>query len=124
MSQKTKRYGGIIKSSNGRYLLVKGTVGKWSFPKGRIEYGETPEQCAIREIYEETGFLFSSMQNKKLIQLALYKYYLLDLDDEFDPMPLSSWEIPDAKWFLPEETNDLDKNKDVRTFFTKIIADK
>ncbi len=28
----------------------------WSFPKGKLEQGETFEECAIREVAEETGF--------------------------------------------------------------------
>ena len=27
----------------------------WSFPKGKLDEGETLEQCAIREVEEETG---------------------------------------------------------------------
>ncbi len=27
----------------------------WSLPKGHIEDGETPEQAAVREVFEETG---------------------------------------------------------------------
>ena len=124
MVKKTKRYGGIIKSASGKYLLVKGTVGKWSFPKGRIEIGETPEQCAIREIYEETGYLFDNLQNKMPKMISSYKYYELFIENEFIPKPLSKWEIPDAGWFLPEDTNKLDKNKDVKVFFTKLLKNK
>ncbi len=28
----------------------------WSFPKGKCEPGETLEECAVREVFEETGF--------------------------------------------------------------------
>jgi ADP-ribose pyrophosphatase YjhB (NUDIX family) len=28
---------------------------EWVFPKGRIEWGETPEQAAAREVQEESG---------------------------------------------------------------------
>lgn len=28
----------------------------WSFPKGKLEPGETLEECAVREVSEETGF--------------------------------------------------------------------
>jgi 8-oxo-dGTP pyrophosphatase MutT (NUDIX family) len=29
--------------------------GDWSWPKGKLEPGETPEQAALREVEEETG---------------------------------------------------------------------
>ncbi len=29
--------------------------GDWSFPKGKLEPGETFEECALREVHEETG---------------------------------------------------------------------
>jgi len=29
--------------------------GHWSFPKGHVEQGETEEETALREVFEETG---------------------------------------------------------------------
>ena len=28
----------------------------WTFPKGRVDAGETPQQAALREVLEETGY--------------------------------------------------------------------
>jgi 8-oxo-dGTP pyrophosphatase MutT (NUDIX family) len=38
-----------------RVLLVHNERDEWELPGGRIEPGETPEQCVAREITEESG---------------------------------------------------------------------
>lgn len=45
---------GAVVIENGHVLLCQGYHG-WSFPKGKIEPGETLEETAIREVWEETG---------------------------------------------------------------------
>jgi ADP-ribose pyrophosphatase YjhB (NUDIX family) len=34
---------------------VPGSAGRWTLPGGGIDFGEHPEQAAIRETFEETG---------------------------------------------------------------------
>lgn len=52
-------YGAILISENLKsVLLVQSYFAKssWGFPKGKINEHEDPEHCAIREVYEETGY--------------------------------------------------------------------
>ena len=50
---------GVILKARGGVLLVQRKydprAGEWCLPAGFMEYGETPEHCAVRELFEETG---------------------------------------------------------------------
>ncbi len=45
---------GVVLDSRKRVLLLKNERDEWELPGGRIEIGETPEECVAREITEET----------------------------------------------------------------------
>jgi len=48
----------VVVIEDNRILLVKHRKGQkkyWILPGGRLEYGETFNECAVREIKEETG---------------------------------------------------------------------
>ena len=50
----------VINPINKKILLVKHHLwDKWVQPGGHMEDGETPEETAIREVYEETGVKIS-----------------------------------------------------------------
>ena len=48
--------GAVVVNENGgrRYILLL-NAGKWDFPKGNMEQGETELQTVTREVSEETG---------------------------------------------------------------------
>ena len=55
---KEKSCGAVVYTRDGgglRYVLVEQRSGQYSFPKGHMEAGESEEQTAYREIWEETG---------------------------------------------------------------------
>jgi 8-oxo-dGTP pyrophosphatase MutT (NUDIX family) len=50
-----KTAGGIIVEDQ-KLLLIRHKGGRLSFAKGHIEEGESPEEAALREVAEETGY--------------------------------------------------------------------
>lgn len=50
---------GVVAIMDGRIVMIRRgrppALGKWAFPSGFIELGETPEQAALREMEEESG---------------------------------------------------------------------
>lgn len=46
--------GGLIRNNNDEILLIF-RRGKWDLPKGKLDEGESLEDCAVREVGEETG---------------------------------------------------------------------
>ena len=54
MSVKIVAAGGIVQNEEGK-ILFQLRRGRWDLPKGKLEEGETIEECAVREVEEETG---------------------------------------------------------------------
>lgn len=100
-------------------LLVQSFFAKnsWSFPKGKVNENEDPVKCAIREVYEETGFDCSHLINPFDFvegQTSNYQYtrlYLVkNVPIETKFCPRTRNEIKDCSWFvidqLPTNRND------------------
>jgi ADP-ribose pyrophosphatase YjhB (NUDIX family) len=46
---------GVVLNDKNQVLLVKHKkLGKWIYPGGHLELDETPDECVVREIFEET----------------------------------------------------------------------
>ncbi|MFK5971888.1 MAG: NUDIX domain-containing protein [Flavobacteriaceae bacterium] len=54
--------GGVVTNKEGKVLFIYRND-KWDLPKGKLDKGETIEQCALREVEEETGVKGLKIEN-------------------------------------------------------------
>jgi 8-oxo-dGTP diphosphatase len=47
--------GGVVQRGGDVLLVHRPSYDDWTFPKGKAEEGESDEDCALREVHEETG---------------------------------------------------------------------
>lgn len=53
---KKQKASGIIMLDNDKVLLVEHSDGRFGYPKGHIDKGESEKDAAIREVFEETNY--------------------------------------------------------------------
>jgi len=100
--------GGILLDGE-RVLLIKTKNLKgeevWTFPKGLIEPGETPERTALREVLEETGFeaeivrplgevTYWFVRDGKRVKKTVHWFLMRPLRRVKDP----DWEVEAVEW--------------------------
>lgn len=110
-------------------LLLRNERQEWELPGGKIELGESPEECLAREVEEETGWpirvaevldtwMYHIAQAKKDVFIVTYGCYLLS------EVPVQvSPEHKEARLFGREEMESLPMpegyKRSIRTWFTR-----
>jgi ADP-ribose pyrophosphatase YjhB (NUDIX family) len=63
--------GGVVENEKGELLLIFRKQ-HWDLPKGKLDEGESIEECAVREVQEETGL--RNILLGELIDTTLHQY--------------------------------------------------
>ncbi len=111
---KTRAVCNVVLEEKSKYLLVQEkqphVYGKWNFPGGHVDQGETLEETAIREALEETNFEIKIIKqllvHHPLIGPPVLHAYSAEIIGGQLKYPPD--EILDARWFSFQEIMDIE----------------
>lgn len=77
--------------------------GKWNAPGGKLEPGETPEECAVREVFEETDLIVVNPRMRGILTFPAFDseedwYVYVFTAEEFSGDLKSSCHEGDLLW--------------------------
>ena len=125
---------GVVIVECGRLVLVRRgaepALGKWSFPGGAVELGETVRDAAIRETKEECGLDVELTRDAPMDAYDIlevdederlrYHYVLLQfLVQPKDRALKPTSDVTDARWVPLKEVENYELTESVRCFFRK-----
>ncbi|MES1248540.1 MAG: NUDIX hydrolase [Actinomycetota bacterium] len=104
--------GGLVERDGLVLLVHRPRYDDWTFPKGKAEDGESDEECAVREVREETG-----LECTLLDELPSTKY----VDARGRPKRVRWWrmrivadhgfvpndEVDELRWLTPADASQL-----------------
>lgn len=108
--------GGLVKNDENEALLIF-RRGKWDLPKGKLDKGETLEECAVREVEEETGLKQVQLIAPLIITWHTYHegtkfilkeshWYTMKITGKQALIPQTEEDIVEVKWVKPEQFKD------------------
>lgn len=108
-----KAGGGAVWNEEGELLFIH-RRGKWDLPKGKLEEGETIEDCAVREVEEETGLQTPQLQRhilttyhhytEKGIEILKESYWFeMRITGHQETTPQTIEDITAIRWLAPDQ---------------------
>jgi 8-oxo-dGTP pyrophosphatase MutT (NUDIX family) len=84
--------GGLVKNKNEEILMIF-RRGKWDLPKGKLDENESIEECAKREVQEETG-----LENVKILKPIEITYHTY--------VQFGKHNLKESHWYLMKASGD------------------
>ena len=112
-----KAGGGLVLNEKNKLLMIF-RRGKWDLPKGKLDDGETLEQCAVREVGEETGLTKIKLISPLLTTFHTYHegsrfilkesyWYDMKVEGKQILQPQTEEDILETKWVTIKEAQKL-----------------
>jgi 8-oxo-dGTP pyrophosphatase MutT (NUDIX family) len=103
--------GGAVVNHDDEILLIF-RRGKWDLPKGKLDKGEKLEDCAVREVKEETGLTEVELLSPLLVTYHTYHegskfvlkeshWYNMKANGQQKLVPQTEEDIHEIKWVKP-----------------------
>jgi 8-oxo-dGTP diphosphatase len=109
-SADVKAAGGVVHRGGHVAVAHRRRYDDWSFPKGKLDPGESWEQAALREVEEEIGLRCRLGRELSPVSYdvdrghKVVRYWLMEPESgEFEP----NEEVDDMRWLSPEEAAGL-----------------
>lgn len=115
-----KAGGGLVQNEKNEVLMIF-RRGFWDLPKGKLDEGETIEECAVREVREETGLKDVELRNPLIITYHSYHlgthhmlkeshWYGMKSDSSQKLVGQSEEDIEKIKWVKPGDLPEYAKS--------------
>ena len=113
MSQRVNAAGGVVvridtEKVTCTLLVHRPRYNDWTFPKGKRDPGETDEQCAVREVEEETGLLCALGDELTPVtytdhrgRLKTVRYWLMTVVKGNPDLFVINDEVNEVRWVNP-----------------------
>ena len=105
--------GGVVENERGEILLIFRKE-KWDLPKGKQDPDESLEQCAVREVEEETGLRSVRLAEPITVTYHTYEehgksilkdshWYKMYVEGPQNLIPQTEEDIHEIRWIKPSE---------------------
>jgi 8-oxo-dGTP pyrophosphatase MutT (NUDIX family) len=108
-----KKAGVLMTTNKNKILIVQSRGRLWGVPKGGVEEGETDQECAFRELGEETGVHLDATSTPITYEIRMNngRYFCVDasqehpvlLDDIHDSTGVGWISIECLKYFISQK---------------------